>query len=114
MNLKNEYTKMKELLKGYQENEVVFNINSLTNTINSINDIELDTAVKDEVYSQVTIYIEDYCYEDINRAVISLMFFYNNKTSGVHTELGHISLKCRYCDEEHKNIIIDSYNIINY
>lgn len=114
MNLKNEYTAMKELLIGYHKNEVVFNINSLTNTINSINDIELNTAVKGEVYSQVTIYIEDYCYEDVNRAVISLMFFYNNKTSGVHTELGNITMTCRYCDEEHKNIIIDSYSVINY
>ena len=103
VNILKEYNNVVELLKGFYENEVSFNIGSFINTLRNLSDLDVDERHKSAVYLTFED-IDDY-YKDVYVA-----FNVNNKSINLSYEMLHISFEAVYIDKEHNDIKIIKLN----
>ena len=96
VNVLSEYNNIVELLKGFYENEVAFNIGSFINTLRNLSDLDVDKNHKSAVYLTFQD-IDDY-YKDIYVA-----FNINDKRTRMSFEMIRVEFTVIYIDRLHSN-----------
>ena len=96
VNILKEYNDIIELLKGFYENEVAFNIGSFINTLRNLSDLDVDEHHKSAVYLTFQD-IDDY-YKDVYVA-----FNINDKRTHMSFEIMRVEFTIIYIDRLHSN-----------
>ena len=96
VNVLKEYNNVVELLKGFYENEVSFNIGSFINTLRNLSDLDVDEHHKSAVYLTFED-IDDY-YKDVYVA-----FNINEKRTRMSFEMIRVEFTVIYIDRLHSN-----------
>ena len=96
VNVLSEYNNIVELLKGFYENEVAFNIGSFINTLRNLGDLDVDKNHKSAVYLTFED-IDDY-YKDVYVA-----FNINDKRTHMSFEMIRVEFTIIYIDRLHSN-----------
>ena len=96
VNILKEYNDVVELLKGFYENEVAFNIGSFINTLRNLSDLDVDEHHKSAVY--LTFEDIDGYYKDVYVA-----FNINEKRTRISFEMIRVEFTVIYIDRLHSN-----------
>ena len=96
VNILKEYNDVVELLKGFYENEVSFNIGSFINTLRNLSDLDVDKNHKSAVY--LTFEDIDGYYKDVYVA-----FNINDKRTRMSFEMICVEFTVFYIDRLHSN-----------
>ena len=96
VNILKEYNDVVELLKGFYENEVSFNIGSFINTLRNLSDLDVDKHHKSAVY--LTFEDIDGYYKDVYVA-----FNINDKRTRMSFEMMRVEFTVFYIDRMHSN-----------
>ena len=96
VNILKEYNNVVELLKGFYENEVSFNIGSFINTLRNLSDLDVDKNHKSAIYLTFED-IDDY-YKDVYVA-----FNINEKRTRISFEMIRVEFTVIYIDRLHSN-----------
>lgn len=104
MDLIEEYNNMDQLLKGFYENDVSFNINSFIKTLRDLDNTDID---KEHV---ATVY---YVYEengyDRNKIYVTISFSIYDKFIDMAYEIGRILFDAIYIDKIREDVKILKY-----
>ena len=96
VNILKEYNDIVELLKGFYENEISFNMDSFVNTLRNLSDLDVDERHKSAVYLTFNA-IDDY-YKDVYVA-----FNINDKRTRISFEMIRVEFTVIYIDRMHSN-----------
>ena len=96
VNILKEYNDIVELLKGFYENEISFNMDSFVNTLRNLSDLDVDERHKSAVYLTFND-IDDY-YKDVYVA-----FNINDKRTRISFEMIRVEFTVFYIDRLHSN-----------
>ena len=96
VNILKEYNDIVELLKGFYENEISFNMDSFVNTLRNLSDLDVDERHKSAVYLTFND-IDDY-YKDVYVA-----FNINDKRTRISFEMIRVEFTVIYIDRMHSN-----------
>ena len=96
VNILKEYNNVVELLKGFYENEVSFNIGSFINTLRNLSDLDVDKNHKSAIY--LTFEDIDGYYKDVYVA-----FNINEKRTRMSFEMIRVEFTVFYIDRMHSN-----------
>ena len=91
-----EYNDIVELLKGFYENEVAFNMDSFVNTLRNLSDLDVDKRHKSAIY--LTFEDIDGYYKDVYVA-----FNINEKRTRMSFEMIRVEFTVFYIDRMHSN-----------
>ena len=93
MNLKEEYYNMDQLLRGFYENDVPFNINSLIKTLRDLDGTDIDEEQTATVY-----YVYEENEYDRNKIYMTISFSVYDKIVDMSYEIGRILFEAVYVD----------------
>ena len=99
VNILKEYNNIVELLKGFYENEVSFNIGSFINTLRNLSDLDVDEHHKSAVY--VSFEDIDGYYKDVKDVYVA--FNINEKRTRISFEMIRVEFTVFYIDRMHSN-----------
>lgn len=96
-----EYENIINLLDGFYENDVLFNINSLISTLNNIDLIDMGEGFKTGIYHN-TFYKDNNDDNNIEVEMI-IVFAINNTETYLSYEVSRIEFDAAYVDREHSS-----------
>ena len=95
-----EYENIINLLDGFYENDVPFNINSLISTLNNINLIDMGEGLKTGIYHNTSYKNND---SDNIEVEMVIAFAISNTETYLSYEVARIEFNAAYVDREHSN-----------
>ena len=95
-----EYENIINLLDGFYENDVPFNINSLISTLNNINLIDMGEGLRTGIYHNTSYKNND---SDNIEVEMVIAFAISNTETYLSYEIARIEFNAAYVDREHSN-----------
>ena len=95
-----EYENIINLLDGFYENDVPFNINSLISTLNNIDLIDMGEGLRTGIYHNTSYKNND---SDNIEVEMVIAFAINNTETYLSYEVSRIEFNAAYVDREHSN-----------
>lgn len=95
-----EYENIINLLDGFYENDVPFNINSLISTLNNINLIDMGEGLRTGIYHNTSYKNND---SDNIEVEMVIAFAISNTETYLSYEIARIEFNAAYIDREHSN-----------
>ena len=95
-----EYENIINLLDGFYENNVSFNINSLISTLNNINIVDMSEGIRTGIYHNVFYNNND---NDNVEVEMVIAFAINNTETYLSYEIARIEFDATYVDKEHSS-----------
>ena len=95
-----EYENIINLLDGFYENDVPFNINSLISTLNNINIVDMSEGIRTGIYHNVFYNNND---NDNVEVEMVIAFAINNTETYLSYEIARIEFDAAYVDKEHSS-----------
>ena len=95
-----EYENIINLLDGFYENNVSFNINSLISTLNNINIVDMSEGIRTGIYHNVFYNNND---NDNVEVEMVIAFAINNTETYLSYEVSCIEFNAAYVDKEHSS-----------
>ena len=95
-----EYENIINLLDGFYENDVPFNINSLISTLNNINLIDMGEGLKTGIYHNTSYKNND---SDNIEVEMVIAFAISNTETYLSYEISRIEFDAAYVDREHSS-----------
>ena len=95
-----EYENIINLLDGFYENDVPFNINSLISTLNNINIVDMSEGIRTGIYHNI--FYKDNDNDNVEVEMI-IAFAINNTETYLSYEIARIEFDAAYVDREHSN-----------
>ena len=95
-----EYENIINLLDGFYENDVPFNINSLISTLNNINLIDMGEGLRTGIYHNTSYKNND---SDNIEVEMVIAFAISNTETYLSYEVARIEFNAAYIDKEHSN-----------
>ena len=95
-----EYENIINLLDGFYENDVPFNINSLISTLNNINLIDMGEGLKTGIYHNTSYKNND---SDNIEVEMVIAFAISNTETYLSYEIARIEFDAAYIDREHSS-----------
>ena len=95
-----EYENIINLLDGFYENDVPFNINSLISTLNNIDLIDMSEGLKTGIYHNTSYKNND---SDNIEVEMVIAFAISNTETYLSYEVARIEFNAAYVDREHSN-----------
>lgn len=100
-NLIQEYENIINLLDGFYKNDVPFNINSLINTLNNIDLVDMGEEFRTGIYHN-TFYKDNNNDNNIEVEMV-IAFAINSTETYLFYEISRIEFNAAYVDREHSN-----------
>ena len=95
-----EYENIINLLDGFYENDVPFNINSLISTLNNINLIDMGEGLRTGIYHNTSYKNND---SDNIEVEMVIAFAISNTETYLSYEIARIEFNAAYVDREHSS-----------
>ena len=95
-----EYENIINLLDGFYENDVPFNINSLISTLNNIDLIDMSEGLRTGIYHNTSYKNND---SDNIEVEMVIAFAISNTETYLSYEIARIEFNAAYIDREHSN-----------
>ena len=95
-----EYENIINLLDGFYENDVPFNINSLISTLNNIDLIDMDEGLRTGIYHNTSYKNND---SDNIEVEMVIAFAISNTETYLSYEIARIEFDAAYVDREHSS-----------
>ena len=95
-----EYENIINLLDGFYENDVPFNINSLISTLNNINIVNMGEGIRTGIYHNTSYKNND---SDNIEVEMVIAFAISNTETYLSYEIARIEFNAAYIDKEHSN-----------
>ena len=95
-----EYENIINLLDGFYENDVPFNINSLISTLNNINIVNMGEGIRTGIYHNTSYKNND---SDNIEVEMVIAFAISNTETYLSYEIARIEFNAAYVDREHSN-----------
>ena len=95
-----EYENIINLLDGFYENDVPFNINSLISTLNNIDLIDMGEGLRTGIYHNTSYKNND---SDNIEVEMVIAFAINNTETYLSYEIARIEFNAAYVDREHSS-----------
>ena len=95
-----EYENISNLLDGFYENNVSFNINSLISTLNNINIVDMSEGIRTGIYHNTSYKNND---SDNIEVEMVIAFAISNTETYLSYEIARIEFNAAYVDREHSN-----------
>ena len=95
-----EYENIINLLDGFYENDVPFNINSLINTLNNIDLIDMGEGLRTGIYHNTSYKNND---SDNIEVEMVIAFAISNTETYLSYEIARIEFNAAYVDREHSS-----------
>ena len=95
-----EYENIINLLDGFYENDVPFNINSLISTLNNINLIDMGEGLRTGIYHNTSYKNND---SDNIEVEMVIAFAISNTETYLSYEIARIEFNAAYVDKEHSS-----------
>ena len=95
-----EYENIINLLDGFYENDVPFNINSLISTLNNINIVNMGEGIRTGIYHNTSYKNND---SDNIEVEMVIAFAINNTETYLSYEIARIEFDAAYIDREHSS-----------
>lgn len=95
-----EYENIINLLDGFYENDVPFNINSLISTLNNIDLIDMGEGLRTGIYHNTSYKNND---SDNIEVEMVIAFAISNTETYLSYEIARIEFNAAYVDREHSN-----------
>ena len=95
-----EYENIINLLDGFYENDVPFNINSLISTLNNINLIDMGEGLRTGIYHNTSYKNND---SDNIEVEMVIAFAISNTETYLSYEIARIEFNAAYIDKEHSS-----------
>lgn len=95
-----EYENIINLLDGFYENDVPFNINSLISTLNNINLIDMGEGLRTGIYHNTSYKNND---SDNIEVEMVIAFAISNTETYLSYEIARIEFNAAYIDREHSS-----------
>ena len=95
-----EYENISNLLDGFYENDVPFNINSLISTLNNINIVNMGEGIRTGIYHNTSYKNND---SDNIEVEMVIAFAINNTETYLSYEIARIEFDAAYVDKEHSS-----------
>ena len=95
-----EYENIINLLDGFYENDVPFNINSLISTLNNINIVDMSEGIRTGIYHNIFYNNND---SDNVEVEMVIAFAINNTETYLSYEIARIEFDAAYVDRERSN-----------
>ena len=95
-----EYENIINLLDGFYENNVSFNINSLISTLNNINIVDMSEGIRTGIYHNVFYNNND---NDNVEVEMVIAFAISNTETYLSYEIARIEFNAVYVDKEHSS-----------
>ena len=95
-----EYENISNLLDGFYENNVSFNINSLISTLNNINIVNMGEGIRTGIYHNTSYKNND---SDNIEVEMVIAFAISNTETYLSYEIARIEFNAAYVDREHSN-----------
>ena len=95
-----EYENIINLLDGFYENDVPFNINSLISTLNNINIVDMGEGIRTGIYHNTSYKNND---SDNIEVEMVIAFAISNTETYLSYEIARIEFNAAYVDREHSS-----------
>ena len=95
-----EYENIINLLDGFYENNVSFNINSLISTLNNINIVDMSEGIRTGIYHNTSYKNND---SDNIEVEMVIAFAISNTETYLSYEIARIEFDAAYVDKEHSS-----------
>ena len=95
-----EYENIINLLDGFYENDVPFNINSLISTLNNINIVNMGEGIRTGIYHNTSYKNND---SDNIEVEMVIAFAISNTETYLSYEIARIEFNAAYVDREHSS-----------
>ena len=95
-----EYENIINLLDGFYENDVPFNINSLISTLNNINIVNMGEGIRTGIYHNTSYKNND---SDNIEVEMVIAFAISNTETYLSYEIARIEFNATYVDREHSS-----------
>ena len=95
-----EYENIINLLDGFYENDVPFNINSLISTLNNIDIVDMSEGIRTGIYHNTSYKNND---SDNIEVEMVIAFAISNTETYLSYEIARIEFDAAYVDREHSN-----------